>query len=141
MAVRKEPPVIGDLVGSSSDTTLPVRIGSVDVTKTSLKERVKGAQLGDGVDFSEALKQATRVRVIEGFSSEAAKGVSMFGLTMDEGAAVLGEAQVYADGSWLAEIPPYIPVHLQPIDKFGLSLRNQRTWIQGMPGEIGRAHV
>ncbi len=138
VAVRKEPPVIGDVIGASSDTTLPVRIGSVDVTKTSLKERVKGAQFGEGTEFSEALKQATRVRIIEGFSSEAAKGVTMFGLTMDEGAAVLGEAQVNADGSWLAEIPPYIPVHLQPIDKFGLSMRNQRTWIQGMPGEDRR---
>ena len=59
----------------------------------------------------------------------------MFGLTMDEGAAILGEATVYADGSWLANVPPYIPVHLQPIDKFGLAIRNQRLWIQGMPGE------
>ena len=62
----------------------------------------------------------------------------MFGLTMDEGAAVLGEAPVYPDGSWLANVPPYIPVHLQPIDKFGLAIRNQRLWIQGMPGEDRR---
>jgi hypothetical protein len=62
----------------------------------------------------------------------------MFGLTMDEGAAVLGEADVYADKSWLAEVPPYIPVHLQPIDKYGLAIRNQRLWIQGMPGEDRR---
>jgi hypothetical protein len=57
---------------------------------------------------------------------------------MDEGAAILGEADVYPDGSWLADIPPYIPVHLQPIDKWGMSIRNQRTWIQGMPGEDRR---
>ncbi len=138
VAVHKEPAVIGDIVAANGDTTLPVRIGSVDVTQTSLKERVKGAQLGEGVDFRDALKQAAKVRIIEGFSSEAAKGVTMFGLTMDEGAAVLGEATVNPDGSWLAEVPPYIPVHLQPIDKFGLSLRNQRTWIQGMPGEDRR---
>jgi hypothetical protein len=62
----------------------------------------------------------------------------MFGLTMDEGAAILGEAPVYADGSWLADIPPYLPVHLQPIDKFGMAIRNQRLWIQGMPGEDRR---
>jgi hypothetical protein len=74
------------------------------------------------------------VRVIEGFSTEAA-GQTMFGLTMAEGAAILGEADVYADGSWLAEIPPYVPVHLQPIDEFDLSIRSQTTWIQGMPGE------
>jgi hypothetical protein len=79
-----------------------------------------------------------KVRVIEGFSSEAAKGVTMFGLTMHEGAAILGETPVYADGSWLANIPPYIPVHLQPIDKFGLAIRSQALWIQGAPGEDKR---
>ena len=59
----------------------------------------------------------------------------MFGLTMAEGAALLGEATVRSDGSWLADIPPYVPVHLQPIDEFELAIRNQTTWIQGMPGE------
>ena len=78
------------------------------------------------------------MRVIEGFSSESAKGVSMFGLTMHEGAAVVGETAVYPDGSWLANIPPYIPVHLQPIDKFGMSIRSQGLWIQGVPGEDRR---
>ncbi len=136
---RREPPVIGDTVASTIDPTKPVRIGSVDIKKTSLNEIVKGAQFGDdGVPLSEALAHAVKVRIIEGFSSEAAKGVTMFGLTMDEGAAILGEADIRPDGSWLAEIPPYIPVHLQPIDKYGLSIRNQRLWIQGMPGEDRR---
>jgi hypothetical protein len=136
---RTEPPLIRDLIGSNVDRGMPVRIGSVDVTKTSLKDTVKGAQFGeDGVPLSEALKAAAKIRIIEGFSSEAAKGVTMFGLTMDDGAAILGEADVYPDGSWLAEIPPYVPVHLQPVDKFGLSIRNQRLWIQGMPGEDRR---
>ena len=140
VVARPEPPVIGDLVSKNQDNATPVRIGSVDITKTSLgSEVVKGAQFGDqGVGLGEALRQATKVRIIEGFSSEGAKGVTMFGLTMDEGAAILGEAQVYNDGSWLADIPPYVPVHLQPIDKFGLAIRNQRLWIQGMPGEDRR---
>lgn len=140
VGARKEPPVIGDLVSRNIDPGTPVRIGSVDVTRTSLgNETIKGAQFGDqGVPLGEALKHAVKVRIIEGFSSEAARGVTMFGLTMDEGAAILGEADVFADGSWLAEIPPYLPVHLQPIDKFGLSIRNQRLWIQGMPGEDRR---
>ena len=76
--------------------------------------------------------------MIEGFSSEAAKGVTMFGLTMHEGAAVLGEAPVYGDGSWLANVPPYIPMHLQPIDKYGMAIRSQALWIQGVPGEDRR---
>jgi len=138
VAPRREPPLIRDLVSANTDPSTPVRIGSVDVTKTSLQETVRGGQFGEGVPLSEALKRATKVRIIEGFSSEAARGVTMFGLTMDEGAAILGEADVNPDGSWLADIPPYVPVHLQPIDKFGMSIRNQRLWIQGMPGEDRR---
>ena len=138
VAPRSEPPVIGDLVSKNQDPGTPVRIGSIDVTKTSLKESVKGGKYAEGVALDIALKDAVKVRVIEGFSSEAAKGVTMFGLTMDEGAAILGEADVYADGSWLAEIPAFLPVHLQPIDKWGMAIRNQRLWIQGMPGEDRR---
>jgi hypothetical protein len=136
VASRAEPPVIGDLQ-HNVDATMPVRVGSVNVTTTSLKETVDGAQFSNtGLDV--ALRDAVAVRIIEGFSTEAAKGVMMFGLTMHEGAAVLGEAKVYSDGSWLASIPPYLPVHLQPIDKFGLAIRSQGLWIQGMPGEDRR---
>jgi hypothetical protein len=139
VVARTEPPLIRDVVGSTVDPGTPVRIGSVNVAETSLQETVTGAQFGDkGIALSEALKQAVKVRVIEGFSSEAAKGVTMFGLTMDEGAAILGEADVLPDGSWLADVPPYIPMHLQPIDKYGLGIRTQRLWIQGMPGEDRR---
>ncbi len=136
VAVRKVPPVIGDLQ-HGSDATLPVRVGSVNVAQTSLKETINGGQFVN-VGLDAALKTAVAVRIIEGFSSEAAKGVTMFGLTMHEGAAVLGEAKVYADGSWLANIPPFLPVHLQPIDKYGLAIRSQGLWIQGMPGEDRR---
>jgi hypothetical protein len=120
------------------DAAVPAILGSIDVRQTSLYarhgERVSGAQFDDTA-MDEALTQATRVRIIEGFSSEAAPGVTMFGLTMAEGAAMLGEARVNEDGSWLAEVPPYVPIHLQPVDRFDLAIRNQTTWIQGMPGE------
>jgi hypothetical protein len=59
----------------------------------------------------------------------------MFGLTMAEGAAVIGEAPVLADGSWRANVPPFIPFHLQAVDEFELSIRSQTLWMQGMPGE------
>ncbi|MET0593288.1 MAG: hypothetical protein ABW133_11350, partial [Polyangiaceae bacterium] len=138
---RSVPPVIGS-VQNVVDATLPSTFGSLDVRVTDLEDdNVRTVQhyMASGGETTQglpaALKGAVRVRVIEGFSSEAAPGVTMFGLTMDEGAAVLGEASVYGDGSWLANIPPYIPVHLQPVDKFGLSIRNQRLWVQGMPGE------
>jgi hypothetical protein len=136
VAPRAEPPAIGDLQ-HVQDNTQPVRIGSVNVFNTSLQEQVTGAEFANTA-LGDALHGAVKVRVIEGFSSESAKGVTMFGLTMHEGACVLGETPVYPDGSWLANIPPYVPVHLQPIDKFGLSIRSQGLWIQGAPGEDRR---
>jgi hypothetical protein len=137
VAPRAEPPVIGSNQ-HAQDSTIPVRLGSINVAETSLNETVDGAQFSN-VPLGQALQQgAVAVRVIEGFSSEAAKGVSMFGLTMFEGAAVLGESPVFQDGSWLANVPSYLPVHLQPIDKYGMAIRNQRLWIQGMPGEDRR---
>ena len=139
VVVRTEPPLIRDLVTSNVDPSTPVRIGSVNIKETSLTDTVKGAQFGDnGVPLATALAQAVKVRIIEGFSSEGAPGVTMFGLTMDDGAAILGEADINPDGSWLADVPPYIPMHLQPIDKYGMAIRNQRLWIQGMPGEDRR---
>jgi Hydrazine synthase alpha subunit middle domain len=137
IVVRKEPPALADIASASADTQQPVRLGSVDISVTNLKEKVSGGAFQD-TDIASALKTAAKVRIIEGFSSEGAPGVSMFGLTMDEGAAILGEAKVESDGSWLADIPPYLPVHLQPLDKWGMSIRNQRLWIQGMPGEDRR---
>ncbi len=122
----------------NADGTIATQIGSIDVRQTSLTSRhgetVSGAQF-DGVTMDVALSEAVRVRIIEGFSSEAAPGATMFGLTMAEGAAILGEAKVNSDGSWLAEVPPYVPMHLQPVDRYDLAIRSQTTWIQGMPGE------
>lgn len=136
VAVRPEPTLITPRQ-NTVDSSTAARFGSIDVKVTSLTnkhgETVSGAQF-DGTTLDEALAQAVKVRIIEGFSSEAAQQ-TMFGLTMAEGAALLGEAPVYSDGSWLADIPPYLPVHLQPVDEFDLSIRSQTTWIQGMPGE------
>lgn len=130
---RPEPPVIPPVVDRAYDTSEPAIIGSIDITQTSLNETVSGAQF-DGTPLREALGQAVAVRIIEGFSSEIG-AVGQFGLTMHEGAAILGETPVYADGSWRAAVPPYLPYHLQPIDRYGLSIRNQMLWIQAMPGE------
>lgn len=130
---RDEPPVIAPTVDGTLDPSTPAVIGSLDIAETSLAETVRGAQL-DGVSLHDALLQATHVRVIEGFSSEIG-AVGQFGLTMHEGAAILGETPVYADGSWAAQVPAYLPYHLQPLDRFGLAIRNQLLWIQAMPGE------
>jgi hypothetical protein len=137
--VTHDEPPLPQAIQTSSDLSVPMTIGSIDVRNTSLTknfgEHVHGAQFVDATETAEALKQAVKVRVIEGFSSEGAPGVTMFGLTMAEGAAILGEAKIQPDGSWRADVPPYIPMHLQAVDEFDLAIRSQTTWIQGMPGE------
>jgi len=138
ISVRPEPRII-PTSQITTDSSTPTTFGSINIRETSLALRhgdaVSGAQFTSSTPTDEALKHANRVRIIEGFSTEGAPNHTMFGLTMAEGAAILGEAKVEADGSWLANIPPYVPVHLQPIDEFDLSIRSQTTWIQGMPGE------
>ncbi|HEY5376673.1 MAG TPA: hypothetical protein VIK01_23490 [Polyangiaceae bacterium] len=138
VVARSEPPIIPSRQ-DISDASVPVTFGSINVHETSLAVRhndsVHGAQFAGGTPTDQALLKTTRVRIIEGFSTEGSPNHTMFGLTMAEGAAILGEAKVEADGSWLANLPPYIPMHLQPIDEFDMSIRSQTTWIQGMPGE------
>ena len=134
--VREAPPVYPGVVGPAPDQNAPAIIGSVDITVTSLDESVTGASL-DGMPLSAALGHARRVRVIEGFSSEIGP-VGQFGLTMHDGAAILGEVPIQQDGSWEARVPPYLPYHLQPIDEYGMAIRNQLLWIQAMPGEQRR---
>ena len=109
-------------------------IGSIDITSTSLNETVSGGQFETAVPLATALKQADKVRIIEGFSSEVGS-VREFGLTMHEGAAILAEVPVQTDHSWQAAVIPYLPYHLQAIDRFGLAIRNELLWIQTMPGE------
>ncbi len=132
---REVPPLLGDFRGDVEADT-PAILGSVDVSITSLDESVSGGQF-DGVPLTDALSEAVRVRIIEGFSSEIGP-VSMFGLTMAEGGAVVGEALVRSDGSWEAAVPSRLPYHLQAVDEYGLAIRNQRLWIQANPGEERR---
>jgi hypothetical protein len=74
------------------------------------------------------------VRVMEGFSSE--EGFpEMFGTTMFEGHADLGVARVANDGSWLAHVPANVPLHLQAVDVYGMSLFNEPVWFSARPGE------
>jgi hypothetical protein len=137
---RDEPAVRSGRLDLPDDSTTDpfgakaAMLGSIDVSSTSLDERVRGAQFGAGVSLADALEQTEKVRIIEGFSSEVGS-VREFGLTMHEGAAILAEVPVQSDMSWEAAVIPYLPYHLQTIDRFGLAIRNEMLWIQAMPGE------
>ncbi len=110
------------LASSTSDNTLngQTLIGSMNVYDSTLHTFNPGEIFG--------------VRAMEGFSSE--EGFpEMFGTTMFEGHANLGVNPVQPDGSWLASVPANIPVHLQTVDKFGMSLFNEPVWFSGRANE------
>jgi hypothetical protein len=119
IAAPSAPPAIDDsaMNGISDTATL---IGSLNVHDSSIATITPGT--------------VERVRILEGFSVE--EGVpNDFGLSEHEGAALLGEAQVFDDGSWAALVPANVPIHLQPIDKFGMAIVNEPVWFSGRPGE------
>lgn len=77
---------------------------------------------------------AIKVRLLEGFSSE--EGFpDMFGTTDFDGQSRYGEVPIYADGSFAAKVPANVPVHMQLIDKFAMSLASEPIWVSGRPGE------
>lgn len=118
LVARDAPPVTGSSIESSLNGA--ALIGSMNVYESSLKTFVPGSVYG--------------VRIMEGFSSE--EGFPrMFGTTMFEGQANLGVARVAADGSWLATVPANVPLHLQAVDVFGMSLENEPIWFSARAGE------
>lgn len=115
---RTAPPVTSSAINSSLGGQ--AMVGSMNVYQSSLKTFDPGSVYG--------------VRVMEGFSSEEGFPED-FGTTMFEGQAQLGIARVAADGSWLATVPANVPLHLQAIDQFGMSLENEPVWFSARPGE------
>jgi len=115
-------PTAPPIVESAQDPKLgnSTLIGSLNVYDSSLSQFNPGDIYG--------------VRVMEGFSSEEGFHEN-FGTPRFEGHANLGVARVAGDGSWAAKIPPNIPVHLQAVDKFGMSLKNEPVWFSGRAGE------
>ena len=111
-----------NIVGSAQDPKLAGQtlIGSLNVYDSSLHTFKPGEIFG--------------VRVMEGFSSEEGFQEN-FGTPRFEGHANLGVARIAGDGSWSAKIPPNIPVHLQAVDVFGMSLFNEPVWFSGRSGE------
>jgi hypothetical protein len=77
---------------------------------------------------------AVKVRLMEGFSSE--EGFpDMFGLTEFDGQSRYGEVPVFPDGSFAAKVPANVPVHMQVVDKFALSIASEPVWVSGRAGE------
>jgi hypothetical protein len=84
--------------------------------------------------FKVAPGAAVKVRLMEGFSGE--EGFpDMFGLTEFDGHSRYGEVPIKADGSFSAKVPANVPVHMQLVDKFAMSLASEPVWISGRPGE------
>ncbi len=118
LVARAAPPATGAEIDQSIGEE--ALIGSMNVYTSTLHTFVPGSVYG--------------VRMMEGFSSEEGFPM-MFGTTEFEGHAALGVARVASDGSWLAHVPANVPVHLQAVDTFGMSLFNEPIWISARPGE------
>lgn len=119
LTAREAPPVIPASATNEFDEN-SVLIGLTNVYQSSLDEFEAGSIYG--------------VRVLEGFSSE--EGLPRdFGMTEHEGSALLGVSPVRDDGSWAGLIPANVPVHVQVIDEFAMSLRSEPVWISGRKGE------
>jgi hypothetical protein len=118
LATRTAP----NVVSSAQDPKLgnQVLIGSLNVYDSTLHTFAPGEIYG--------------VRVMEGFSEEEG-APRMFGTTMFEGHANLGVAAVSPDKSWSALVPANVPLHIQTVDKFGMSSFNEPVWFSGRPGE------
>jgi hypothetical protein len=115
---RNAPPVIpSQNDGSLGEAAL---IGSMNVYQSTLHSFNQGEIFG--------------VRIMEGFSSEEGFPED-FGTSMFEGHADLGVARVESDGSWLAKVPANVPLHLQTVDVFGMSLFNEPVWFSARAGE------
>jgi hypothetical protein len=93
-------------------------VGGLTVSRSSL-----GALPGEAVG----------VNILEGFSGE--EGFMEFGLDEHEGSKYIGTARVMSDNSWAALINGNIPFHVQPIDAWGVSLRNEDIWQAVGPGD------
>ncbi len=118
LQARAVPPISSSAIDPSLGGA--TMIGSMDVYQSSLKTFAPGSIYG--------------VRVMEGFSSE--EGFpEMFGTTMFEGQANLGVARVQADGSWLATVPSNVPLHVQAVDTFGMSMFSEPVWVSGRKNE------
>ncbi len=74
------------------------------------------------------------VRLMEGFSGEEGFG-RQFGTPRFEGHANLGVAPLAGDGSFLAKVPANIPIHMQAVDVYGMSLFNEPVWVSGRANE------
>jgi hypothetical protein len=118
LRTRTPPPI----VESAQDPRLvgQTLIGSLDVYSSSLHTFMPGTIYG--------------VRVMEGYSSEEGFDED-FGTTEFEGHANLGVAPIAGDRSWSAKVPANVPLQLQTVDVFGMSLFTETVWFSGRSGE------
>jgi hydrazine synthase alpha subunit-like protein len=121
---RREPPVTASPIQGESFV-----VGAINVYNSSLDDVMHSLVPPTATTDGNAVK----VRLIEGFSGE--EGVRMFGSTEFDGASLYGEVDVQRDGSFQAKVPANVPVHMQVIDKFAISVANEDIWVSGRPGE------
>ncbi len=118
---RLEPVAAATPQAAATDGNRSFTLGAVDVYKSTVFKNLEPGSI-------------IKVRLLEGFSSE--EGFpNMFGLTEFDGQSRLGEVDLQADGSFAAKVPPNVPIHMQLVDKFGMSAASEDIWLSGRAGE------
>jgi len=115
LKARSEPPVTAGSIQGGGDFL----VSAINVYDSSLVAVPKNS--------------VVKVRLMEGFSGE--EGPRTFGTTEFDGHSLYGEVPVSPDGSFAAKVPANVPVHMQLIDKFAVSVANEPVWISGRAGE------
>ena len=108
--MRAEPPNLASPIHSARPTPAPRSARSTSTTR-----RCSTIPQGSVV----------KVRLIEGFSGEEG-GVDMFGTTEFDGQSKYGEIPLQTDGSFAADVPANVPLHIQLVDKFGMAVERDR---------------
>jgi hypothetical protein len=118
---RPEPPVTAGSIQGDGDFL----VSAINVYDSSLVAIPK--------EDANHQPYVVKVRLMEGFSGE--EGPRTFGTTEFDGHSLFGEVPVAADGSFAARVPANVPVHMQLLDKFAVSVANEPVWVSGRPGE------
>jgi hypothetical protein len=119
LATRTAPPIVASAQDAKAGAT--TLFGGLNAYDSSLHTFKPGEIYGE--------------RFMEGFSGEEVTIPGQFGTPRFEGHANLGIAVVQPDGSFSARIPANIPIHIQAIDVFGMSLFTEPVWVSGRAGE------
>ncbi len=135
LAAPKDHTILNPILVESRPTphTLPEK---VDLEQDMASVFIQDVYAGPGLSGvpRDVIKKVRVIAYNYGFPTLA--GIDKIGMSGPwEVVEILGEANVYEDGSAHFKIPADTPVAFQMVDKYGQAVQLMRTWTTAMPGE------